>query len=150
MVCFVVPVMVLASSLLQAAELGEAREAEFEPRVLGPSNEGINAIPTFEVADGLIVELVAAEPHLANPVAFTIDEQGRFFVAETYRHGQGVLDIRGRAGWPSKEFKSRLSPERLANLSEEMLDVDLAVRTVDDRSRGLGGSHGSDSPSRRC
>jgi quinoprotein glucose dehydrogenase len=133
MVCFVVPVLVLASGLLQAAELGEARKAEFEPRVLGPSSEGINAIPTFEVAEGLIVELVAAEPHLANPVAFTIDEQGRFFVAETYRHGQGVLDIRGRAGWPSREFKSRLSPERLANLSEEMLDVDLAVRTVDDR-----------------
>ena len=130
-ICFVVPVLV--SSLLQAAELGQARKAEFEPRVLGPSNEGINAIPTFQLAEGLVVELVAAEPHLANPVAFTIDEQGRFFVAETYRHGQGVLDIRGRAGWPSKEFKSRLSPQRLANLSEEMLDVDLAVRTVDDR-----------------
>ncbi len=125
--------IVFVATSLNAAELGEAREAEFEPRVIGPSEEGISAIPTFEVAEGLVVELVAAEPHLANPVAFAIDEKGRFYVAETFRHGQGVLDIRGRAGWPSDEFKSRLSPERLANLSEEMLDVDLAVRTVDDR-----------------
>ena len=123
----------LTVNLASGAEVGSEREAQFEPQVSGPSDEGINAIPTFEVADGLVVELVAAEPHLANPVAFTIDEQGRFYVAETFRHGQGVLDIRGRARWPSEEFRSRLSPERLANLGEELLDVDLAVRTVDDR-----------------
>ena len=34
---------------------------------------------------GLKVELFAAEPLLANPVAFCIDEQGRFYVAETFR-----------------------------------------------------------------
>ncbi len=118
---------------LHAAEVGEARAIQAEPRVLGPSDGGLNAIPTFAVADGLKVDLVAAEPLLANPVAFAIDEQGVFYVAETFRHGQGVLDIRGRAGWPSAAFKSRLSPERLANLSEELLDVDLAVRTVEDR-----------------
>lgn len=117
----------------KAAELGKAREAEYEPRVLGASDEAIRAIPTFDVADGLEVELVAAEPHLANPVAFDIDEQGRIYVAETFRHGQGVLDIRGRTGWPSQAYKSRLSPERQAALADELLDVDLAVRTVDDR-----------------
>ena len=53
------PSLVVAAGL-GAAELGESREAEFELRVLGPSNEGMNAIPTFEVADGLEVELVAA------------------------------------------------------------------------------------------
>ena len=115
------------------AELVESSPARFEPRVLGPSDEGLRAIPTFETAEGLRVELVAAEPHLANPVAFAIDEQGRFYVAETFRHGQGVLDIRGRVGWPSEGFKSNLSPGRLRALSEELLDVDLSVRTVADR-----------------
>lgn len=124
----------LAAGTLDAAELGDSiGEASFEPRVLAASDEGLVAIPTFDVAEGLEVELVAAEPHLANPVAFTIDEQGRFYVAETYRHGQGVLDIRGRVGWPSEAFKSRLSEARLKNLGEELLDVDLAVRTVEDR-----------------
>ena len=31
------------------------------------------------------MDLFAAEPLLANPVAFHIDEQGRFFVVETFR-----------------------------------------------------------------
>ncbi len=123
----------LAALGTNAAEVGEAREAQFEPQVLAASDEGLQALPTFDLAEGLEVELVAAEPHLANPVAFDIDEQGRFYVAETFRHGQGVLDIRGRTGWPSKAYKARLSPERLAGLADEMLDVDLAVRTVDDR-----------------
>jgi quinoprotein glucose dehydrogenase len=60
---------------------------------------------------GLKVEVWAAEPHLANPVAFTFDERGRCFVVETFRHTQGVPDTRGKP-W---------------------LDDDLACRTVADR-----------------
>src|SRR5262245_20299966 len=60
---------------------------------------------------GLKVEVWAAEPHLANPVAFTFDEKGRCFVVETFRHTQGVPDTRGKP-W---------------------LDDDLACRTVADR-----------------
>lgn len=61
---------------------------------------------------GLKVELFAAEPLLANPVAFCIDEQGRFYVAKTFRLGAGVTDTRRHMDW---------------------LDDDLACRTVADR-----------------
>ena len=62
-----------------------------------------------------------------------IDEKGRFFVVETFRHGAGVLDIRGRRDWPNQAFVESLSEERLAGLSDELLDADLASESVDDR-----------------
>ena len=40
------------------------------------------ALKAFEVADGLRVELVAAEPLVESPCAMAFDERGRLFVAE--------------------------------------------------------------------
>ncbi|MBT5928216.1 MAG: c-type cytochrome [Verrucomicrobia bacterium] len=113
------------------AELGNPVSDPF--RVKSASDEARLAMKGFSLPDGYNVELTAAEPHLANPVAFHIDERGRFFVVETFRHGAGVLDIRGRRGWPNQDFIDSLSEERLATLSDELLDADLASRTVDDR-----------------
>src|SRR5687768_7130928 len=82
------------------------------PKVAEASNEGELTMKRFELPAGFKVELIAAEPHLANPVAFVIDHQGRFWVAETFRLHAGVTDIRGKNTW---------------------LDEDLASRTVEDR-----------------
>ena len=49
------------------------------PKVAEASNEGELAIKKFKVPAGLKVELIAAEPHLANPVSFCFDEQGRIY-----------------------------------------------------------------------
>jgi quinoprotein glucose dehydrogenase len=113
------------------AELGNP--VSDPPRVKSASDEARLAMKGFSLPDGYQVELTAAEPHLANPVAFHIDERGRFFVVETFRHGAGVLDIRGRRGWPNQDFIDSLTEERLATLSDELLDADLSSRTVDDR-----------------
>jgi putative membrane-bound dehydrogenase-like protein len=51
-----------------------------------------NALASFEVADGFTVELVAAEPLIADPVAMEIDEDGRMYVVEM--HGY-PLDLSG-------------------------------------------------------
>ena len=82
------------------------------PKVADASNEGELAMKGFILPEGFKVELFAAEPHLANPVAFDIDHQNRFWVAETFRLHAGVTDIRGKNTW---------------------LDEDLAARTVEDR-----------------
>jgi quinoprotein glucose dehydrogenase len=77
----------------------QPREAELAVRALRP-------------APGLTVSLAAAEPGLVNPVAFWIDDRGRFYVVETHRMGTSVLDNRGLPDW---------------------LDEDVACRTVEDR-----------------
>src|SRR2546423_8720652 len=64
-----------------------ARAAQFLPpenEIAPASNEGQLAIKKFTIAPGLKVDLWAAEPLLANPVAICSDEKGRWHVAETY------------------------------------------------------------------
>src|SRR5262245_13939656 len=68
---------------------------KFVEHVAPASDEGQLAIKKFQVAPGLKVDLWAAEPLLANPVAFNFDEHGRAYVCETFRLGAGVDDIRG-------------------------------------------------------
>lgn len=44
------------------------------------------AIKLMKVPEGFTVEVVACEPDLVNPVAFTIDERGRFWVVESLEY----------------------------------------------------------------
>lgn len=83
------------------------------PDIAPASDEGARALSRMKVPEGLTVKLWAAEPMLANPVAFNFDEKGRAFVAETYRYRSSVFDIRDYM-W--------------------MLEDDLALRTIEDRT----------------
>ncbi|MBW3629043.1 MAG: c-type cytochrome [Gemmatimonadetes bacterium] len=48
----------------------------------GPPYSPEDALKTFRLADGFQIELVAAEPLLADPVAMEVDEYGRIYVVE--------------------------------------------------------------------
>ena len=76
------------------------------------SREPELAIKGFKPATGMSIELVAAEPNVANPVALCFDERGRIYVAETFRQSKGVEDNRGHMNW---------------------LEDDLALQTVEER-----------------
>ena len=89
-----------------------SQEQPYNPPIAPASDQALKAIRSFRVPKGLKVELFAAEPLLANPVAFCIDEKGVVYVAETFRLHAGVTDTRGHMNW---------------------LDDDLACRTVADR-----------------
>jgi quinoprotein glucose dehydrogenase len=89
-----------------------AEQAPGESHVEPASDDARQALAQFRVPEGLTLELFAAEPLLANPVAFDVDGRGRFYVVETFRHSAGVTDNRSHMNW---------------------LDADLASRTVEDR-----------------
>ncbi len=98
------------------AAVGKIKDAgtrQATPEIAEASDEAAQAIKRMKVPDGLQIKLWAAEPMLANPVAFNFDEKGRIFVAETYRYRTSVLDIRDYM-W--------------------MLEDELACRTVEDRT----------------
>jgi quinoprotein glucose dehydrogenase len=86
------------------------------------SDEGELAIKRIKPAPGLKVDLWAAEPMLANPVAFCFDEQGRAYVCETFRLGAGVDDIRGIMDWLDEELASRSPDERMAEMKRHLGD----------------------------
>ena len=56
------------------------------------------AISTFEIAEGLKIELLAAEPLISDPVDMEIDEYGRLYVVEMHGYpldktGTGVIKL---------------------------------------------------------
>jgi quinoprotein glucose dehydrogenase len=80
--------------------------------------DGRNAIQSFSHDPGLKIVLFAAEPLLKNPVAFTPDEKGRWFIAETYRQEKGVEDNRAHANWLNDDIASRTVEDRLAMINK--------------------------------
>jgi quinoprotein glucose dehydrogenase len=121
--------------------MGQDRPAKpYTPRVLPASDEAERAIARMRVPEGMRVELVAAEPMLANPVAFTIDERGRFYVAETFRIAAGVEDNRNHMVWLDDELAARSVADRVAmfrkylgNKADEWTREHERVRLVEDR-----------------
>src|SRR3989441_2983574 len=90
------------------------------PRIAPASDEAELAIKKFQVAPGLKVDLWAAEPMFANPVAFNFDEKGRAYVCETFRLNAGVDDIRGIMDWLDEELASRTVDDRLAEMKRHL------------------------------
>jgi len=86
----------------------------YKPKVAGPSPEASVAAKSIRLAPGLKLELFAAEPNLANPVAFCIDDRGRFYVAETFRLHAGVTDNRSHMNWLDADMASRTVADRVA------------------------------------
>jgi len=113
---------------VDAAELENA-PSKFSPIILPASDEAEKAIKTFRPASGLRVDLFAAEPLLANPVAFCFDERGRIYVVETFRRKLGVLNIDDRAGWEDPVVIKALGSDVVADY---LLNEDLATTTVEE------------------
>jgi putative heme-binding domain-containing protein len=52
----------------------------------GPPTDPAAAIQKMTLPEGFQIELVASEPQIANPVAMFIDEQGRYWVTESFEY----------------------------------------------------------------
>jgi len=83
-----------------------------EPSIAAASREAELAIAGFQMPESWSATVFAAEPMMANPVAFFIDGNGDLFVCESYRQSAGVEDNRSHLYW---------------------VDDDLAATTVKDR-----------------
>ena len=117
----------LAGLLLGMALTARAQHQLAQPKagisyVAPASDEAELAIKRIQPASGLKVDLWAAEPMLANPVAFCFDEKGRVYVCETFRLGAGVDDIRGIMDWLNEDLASRSVDDRLAEMKRHLGD----------------------------
>lgn len=110
---------------------------ENPPDIKGPSNEGQLAIEGFQIPDFLQAKLWAAEPMLANPVAFGIDEQGRVYVCETFRQQKGVEDNRGHMNWLETDLSLQTVEDRLKMFKTFLGDDVVEYTQAEDRIRLL-------------
>ena len=98
---------------------GRSRDPEIEPA----SDEAQAALARMKLPPGLKASLWAAEPMLANPVAFNFDERGRVFVAETYRYRTSVLDIRDYMWMLEDDLANRNQDDFLATIRRSFGDA---------------------------
>lgn len=92
----------------------DSPKSDYNPPLAKASDEGEKAISRFQRDKSLQIDLWAAEPMLAHPVAFAFDEKGRCYVAETFRHSRGVTDNRGHMYWLDDDLACRTVEERVA------------------------------------
>ena len=104
-------VLVLSQSLLFAEPVAKTASRK-EP----PSPEQV--LKAAVMAPGLQIDLWAAEPLVSNPVAFSFDNQGRAWVAETNRRKSSYLDIRSFRDWVPDSLALHSVEERVAFLKK--------------------------------
>jgi quinoprotein glucose dehydrogenase len=108
------------------------------PTIAAKSDEPMKAAAGFGMPEGFVVELFAAEPDLANPVAFSVDEHGRVFVCETFRQSRGVTDNRFHdAAWVDADRASQSVEDRLQYHLRLLGDKKKDWEAADDRVRLL-------------
>jgi quinoprotein glucose dehydrogenase len=118
-----------------------SRPSTYAPFVAPASDEAEMAMHQFTVPKGFKVELFAAEPRLANPVSFCIDEHNRFYVVETFRRKGAVVDIRNEMSWLDEDTASRRVADRNAMVRrhrtpeevEQMMQPSERIRILEDR-----------------
>src|SRR5262249_45205967 len=106
----------LAFTPLAACAAFAFGQHEFDPqasKIAKASDDAQKTLKRMQIPKGLAAELWAAEPLLANPVAFCFDEKGRIFVAETFRLHSGVTDNRGHMNWLDDELALRTVSARV-------------------------------------
>src|SRR5262245_58769116 len=132
----------LAIAVASARAQHQLSEGTRAPKIAQASNEGELAIKRFQVAPGLKVDLWAAEPMFANPVAFNFDEQGRAYVCETFRLGAGVDDIRQLMSWLDEDLACRTVDDRLAEMRRHLGDRFVGYSLQSERIRLLEDRNG--------
>lgn len=107
--------------LTGAATAQESSDDPYAPKVAAASKEGAQAMAGFKLPEGWTVELVAAEPLLANPVCFALDHDGvTVYVGETFRHHKGVTDIRDHMDWNDDDLAARTVEDRVAYFKKQL------------------------------
>ena len=109
-----------------------------EPVVAPASEEAEQALQGFSIPEEMTGQLFAAEPMIANPVAFYVDRLGRVFVCETFRQGIGVTDNRKHdQAWLDDDLAAQSVEDRIAYHTKHLPDEAAEYTKYDDRIRLL-------------
>ena len=129
--------------LLSVGSVNVSATDPIEPEVAGASAEGKEAMEAIRIPNGWKVQLFAAEPMVANVVAFDIDHQGRFYICETFRQNRGVTDNRGHDDqWLLADLAAETVQDRIDYHRKLLGDAAVTYEQHDDRLRLLEDTNG--------
>jgi quinoprotein glucose dehydrogenase len=88
--------------------------AHGDGKATGPSiTDAAQLKAQMKVAEGIQVDLFAADPLLANPVCLYVDEAGKVYVCESYRQDKkGIPDNRSWPQWLNDDLASTSIEDR--------------------------------------
>lgn len=122
--------------------ISPATAQEYSPPIAEASADAELALQTFVIPEGVQGSLLAAEPKVANPVAFYVTNDGRVYICETFRQQKGVEDNRSHMEWLNNDLRLQSVEERLA-MFKKYLGADVAKYGEDhDRIRLLRDTNG--------
>ncbi|HEV3235473.1 MAG TPA: PQQ-dependent sugar dehydrogenase, partial [Gemmataceae bacterium] len=127
---------------MDGGQAADPKEKGYSPFIAEASDEAVKAMKGFRVPAGMKASLFAAEPLLANPVAFCFDEKGRCYVAETFRLHRGVTDDREHMDWLDDDLASRTVADRVALYKKHLKDKFPTYETEHDRVRLIDAAKG--------
>ncbi|MEZ6040363.1 MAG: PQQ-dependent sugar dehydrogenase [Planctomycetaceae bacterium] len=130
----IIPVILLAASV--------SAQDDYQPRIASSSKDAELALQGFQIPEGMKGQLMAAEPMLANPVAFYVSGNGSVYVCETFRQEVGVEDNRSHMNWLDNDLQLQSVEERLAMFRRYLGDDVSKYGVEQDRIRLLRDSNG--------
>lgn len=128
--------------LLCLPPAASAADDAYEPKIAAASGDAELALQGFVLPKGITASLLAAEPSLANPVAFHVAADGRVFVCETFRQEVGVEDNRSHMNWLENDLRLESVEERLAMFRRYLGSDIVKYGTQHDRIRVLQDTNG--------
>ena len=134
--------LVFASFVAFAPALTRSADPTYAPAIAPASPDAARALQGFRLPEDMTGELAAAEPQLANPVAFTVTPSGDVYVCETFRQQKGVEDNRGHMDWLLQDLQLESIEERIAMFRRFMGDEAANWETEHDRIRLLRDTDG--------
>ena len=125
---------------IAAAKAPIVQQYSYDELGIAPATDDpANAIAGFQYPKGATVRVVAAEPDIANAVAFGFDGKMDLYVCETFRQSQGVEDNRGHMDWLDDDLAAQTVADRIAYIRKHVEDADESYTERPDRIRLLSG-----------
>ena len=123
-----------ASELLLAADFEQPEP--LAPSVAAASSEPTEAMDAMSIPKGWKINVFAAEPDVANIVAFDIDNRGRIFVCESFRQNKGVTDNRAHdKNWILADLAAETVQDRIDYHKRLLGEAAITYAQHDDRLR---------------
>ena len=140
---FCLTVFFLGAMVLTALATEWQQPEPMEPTVAEASEEAAEAMGVIRLRKGWDIGLFAAEPQVANIVAFDIDPQGRFWVCESYRQERGVTDNRAHdEAWVLADLASKTVQDRIDYHQRLLGEAAVTYAQHDDRLKWVEDTDG--------
>lgn len=139
---FILATLILGRSGLPpasiAADVASIKRTAATPEIAESSDEPNESMSVIRLEPDWKLDLFAAEPDVANVVAFDVDDQGRLFVCETFRQNRGVTDNRAHdETWLLADLASETVQDRIDYHKRLLGEGAIAYAQQEDRIRRL-------------